>query len=125
MFQSLGESDLEVMAGVARQITAERGELIVSQGSDGESLYIVVDGQIRVYVSDEAGKEMILAPEGHGSDGALDGVVIELDAAVIKEPAQRRPAGEHVADGVSQPAARRNPAQLVFQPRLHDLDKRP
>ena len=67
MFQSLGESDLEVMAGVARQITAERGELIVSQGSDGESLYIVVDGQIRVYVSDEAGKEMILGLEGPGA----------------------------------------------------------
>ena len=49
MFQSLGESDLEAMAGVARQITAERGELIVSQGSDGGSLYIVVRGQIRVY----------------------------------------------------------------------------
>ncbi len=44
MFQSLGGSDLEVMAGVARQITAERGELIVSQGSGGETLYIVVDG---------------------------------------------------------------------------------
>ena len=57
MFQSLGEPDLESMAGDARQVTAQRGELIVSQGSDGESLYIVVEGQIRVYVSDEAGKE--------------------------------------------------------------------
>ena len=38
MFQSLGESDLEAMAGVARQLTAERGALIVSQGSDGGSL---------------------------------------------------------------------------------------
>ena len=76
MFQSLGESDLEVMAGVARQITAERGELIVSQGSDGESLYIVVDGQIRVYVSDEAGKEMILGLEG---PGAIFGEIAVLD----------------------------------------------
>ena len=76
MFQSLGESDLEVMAGVARQITAERGELIVSQGSDGESLYIVVEGQIRVYVSDEAGKEMILGLEG---PGAIFGEIAVLD----------------------------------------------
>ena len=37
MFQSLGESDLEAMAGVARQLTADRDELIVSQGSDGEA----------------------------------------------------------------------------------------
>ena len=76
MFQSLGESDLEAMASVARQITAERGELIVSQGSDGESLYIVVSGQIRVYLSDETGKEMILGLEG---PGAIFGEIAVLD----------------------------------------------
>ena len=80
MFQSLGEADLEVMAGVARQITAERGELIVSQDSDGESLYIVVDGQIRVYVSDEAGGEMILRLEG---PGAIFGEIAVLDGELI------------------------------------------
>jgi len=76
MFQSLGESDLEAMAGLARQITAERGELIVSQSSDGESLYIVVRGQIRVYLSDETGKEMILGIEG---SGAIFGEIAVLD----------------------------------------------
>jgi len=76
MFQSLGESDLEALAGVARQITAERGELIVSQGSAGESLYIVARGQIRVYLSDETGKEIILGLEG---PGAIFGEIAVLD----------------------------------------------
>ncbi|MDP6950669.1 MAG: Crp/Fnr family transcriptional regulator [Arenicellales bacterium] len=76
MFQSLGESDLEALAGVARQITAERGELIVSQGSAGESLYIVAKGQIRVYLSDETGKEIILGLEG---PGAIFGEIAVLD----------------------------------------------
>ncbi len=48
---------------------------------------------------------MILAPERHGPDGAFDGVVVELDAAVVEEAAQRRPARERVADGPGQPAA--------------------
>ena len=64
------------MASVVRQVTAERGELIVSQGSDGESLYIVVSGQIRVYLSDETGKEMILGLEG---PGAIFGEIAVLD----------------------------------------------
>ena len=76
MFQSLDESDLEALAGVARQITAERGELIVSQGSAGESLYIVARGQIRVYLSDETAKEIILGLEG---PGAIFGEIAVLD----------------------------------------------
>jgi CRP/FNR family cyclic AMP-dependent transcriptional regulator len=76
MFQSLGESDLDALAGVARQITAERGELIVSQGSAGENLYIVARGQIRVYLSDETGKEIILGLEG---PGAIFGEIAVLD----------------------------------------------
>ena len=76
MFQSLGESDLDTLAGVARQITAERGELIVSQGSAGEGLYIVARGQIRVYLSDETGKEIILGLEG---PGAIFGEIAVLD----------------------------------------------
>jgi len=76
MFQPLGESDLDTLAGVARQITAERGELIVSQGSAGEGLYIVARGQIRVYLSDETGKEIILGLEG---PGAIFGEIAVLD----------------------------------------------
>ena len=76
MFQSLGEPDLEALASVARQITAERGELIVSQGSAGESLYIVARGQIRVYLSDETGKEIILGLE---RPGAIFGEIAVLD----------------------------------------------
>ena len=73
MFQGLDQSDLDTLAGVAREVTAERGEIIVSQGSKGESLYVVVSGQIRVYLSDESGKEIILGLEGPGCRGCLKG----------------------------------------------------
>ena len=41
-----------------------------------DSLYIVVSGQIRVYLSDETGKEMILGLEG---PGAIFGEIAVLD----------------------------------------------
>ncbi len=68
---------------------------------------------------------MVLAPERDGPDGALHGVVVELDAAVVEEAGECRPARERIADGLGQPAPRRNPAQLVFELGFHGLDERP
>ncbi len=68
---------------------------------------------------------MILSPERHGSDGALDRIGVKLDAAVVEEAGECRPAREGIADGLGQPAARRNPAQLVLEPGFHCLDERP
>ena len=49
------------------------------------------------------GEEMGLAPQRHGPDGALDGVVVELDAAVVEEAGECRPACERMADGFASP----------------------
>jgi hypothetical protein len=48
------------------------------------------------------GEEVVLAPQNHGPDGSLDRIVVELDATVLDEPAQRRPARECVADRFKQ-----------------------
>jgi len=76
MFEALDERDLEALSAVARPVTGEPGEIIISQGSEGESLYVVVSGQIRVYLSDETGKEIILGLEG---PGAIFGEIAALD----------------------------------------------
>ncbi len=68
---------------------------------------------------------MVLAPERHGPDGALDRVVVKLDATVVEEAAQRRPARERIADGLGRPAAVRNATELGLEPGLHRLDERP
>jgi len=88
MFQALDERDLDALTKVARQTTAERGEIIVNQGSKGESLYVVVSGQIRVYLSDETGKEVILGLEGPGAIfgeiSVLDGELRSASVAAMK-----------------------------------------
>ena len=76
MFEALDERDLEALSAVARPVTAAPGEIIISQDSEGESLYVVVSGQIRVYLSDETGKEIILGLEG---PGAIFGEIAALD----------------------------------------------
>lgn len=49
-----------------------------------------------------AGEEAILAGQRQRPDGALDGVIVDLDAAIVEEEAQTRPARERVADGLGQ-----------------------
>jgi hypothetical protein len=41
-----------------------------------------------------AGEEPVLAAEGDRADGALGGVVVDLDAAVAEVSAERRPASD-------------------------------
>src|SRR5690349_6452221 len=72
-----------------------------------------------------AGEQMVLAPQRHGSDGTFDGIVVELDTAVVQEMTEGRPAGKGVADRVAEATAARNTTKLRLEPRLHRLDKRP
>ena len=54
---------------------------------------------------------MVFAAERDRPDGAFDGVVVELDAAVIQEPAESFPAGQCVTDRTSIAAAGDYPAK--------------
>ena len=51
------------------------------------------------------GEEMVFAAERHGPDRAFYGIVVQVDAAVGEEQAQRIPAAQGVADGFGQGAA--------------------
>ena len=68
---------------------------------------------------------MVLAAERDRPDGALDRVVVELDAAVVEEAAERCPAGQGVADRLGQGAAAGDATELRLEPGLHRLDERP
>src|SRR6266436_7574419 len=71
-----------------------------------------------------AGEQMVLAPKRDGSDRAFDGIVVELDTAVVQEMTEGRPAGKGVTDRVGQTPAARNATELRLEPRLHCLDER-
>src|SRR5262249_27932282 len=68
---------------------------------------------------------MVLAPQRDRSDRAFDGIVVELDTAVVQEMTEGGPAGKGVTDRVGEATAARNATKLRLEPRLHCLDKRP
>lgn len=60
---------------------------VVELGGGDEGAYGCPSGAAAV----GPGKQMVLSPKRDGPDGALDRVVVEFDAAVIKEAAEGWP----------------------------------
>jgi len=58
--------DLRDFAQHAVTRTFPKNTVVVSEGDRTDSLYIVVSGRVKVYVSDEKGKEIVLSESGPG-----------------------------------------------------------
>ena len=72
-----------------------------------------------------SGEQIILAPERHRPDCALDRIGVELDAAVVQESREALPPRERIAHGFGEFPAAGQLRKLRFQPRLQGLDDRP
>src|SRR5262249_23756078 len=81
-------------------------------------------GRPTVATTIRAGEEVIFAAQRHGSDRPFDGVVVEIDAAVVQEAAKGWPAGEGVADRLGKAATARDATKLFLEPWLHYRDQR-
>jgi len=62
----LSEAELREIAKRAVTRTYPKNTVVVSEGDRTDSLYIVVSGRAKVYVSDEKGKEIVLNDAGPG-----------------------------------------------------------
>ncbi len=61
-------------SGVVRQFP--KNAIIINEGEHGDSLFIVLSGKVKVYASNEAGKEVVIAFHGAGEyvgEMSLDG----------------------------------------------------
>jgi CRP/FNR family transcriptional regulator, cyclic AMP receptor protein len=67
-FAALPEADLERLASSARQKKFPKNMVIMSQGDENDSpaLYVIASGRIKVGISDQEGKEVILSMLGPG-----------------------------------------------------------
>jgi len=66
LFQGVQESDLRALADRAVMRSYPKQAIIVSEGDDSDSLYLILAGRVKIYLSDETGKELILAIKGPG-----------------------------------------------------------
>ncbi|MBJ6610349.1 MAG: Crp/Fnr family transcriptional regulator [Candidatus Thiothrix moscowensis] len=61
LFQNLPAEQFEHLLKLTQEIRHERNSVIINQGEYSNSLYIVLEGRLKVYVTDEEGRQTILS----------------------------------------------------------------
>lgn len=78
LFAGLSEDELATIAAGAKLRSFPKNAVVITQGDESNTLYVVVEGKLKVYMSDEEGKEVIL---DFLREGDYFGELALLDAA--------------------------------------------
>lgn len=78
LFAHLSDDQLALLASRSREQRFDRQALLMHEGDVGETLCVLVEGEVRVFVSDENGRELVLHQLG---PGAVIGELALLDGA--------------------------------------------
>lgn len=60
LFSTLDEESLAKLGQAAHLVVLDRGRTIIHQGDRGESLYVILNGKVRVLIYDNQGQELLL-----------------------------------------------------------------
>jgi CRP/FNR family cyclic AMP-dependent transcriptional regulator len=66
LFSDLDEAELATLSGRAVRRQFQRNTIILNEGDHSDSLYLILSGKVKVFLSDETGKEVILNVQGPG-----------------------------------------------------------
>ena len=66
LFADMPEEDLQAVSNLAATRTYPKNTIIISEGDDSDSLYCVLSGKVKVYLSDDDGREIIINILGEG-----------------------------------------------------------
>jgi len=56
----------QLLAAHGHQRKYPKGAIIITQGDPSDAIYVIVSGKVKVYVSDDDGREVVLAVHGPG-----------------------------------------------------------
>ncbi len=66
LFSGLPQSDLDAISRLATTRAFPRNTIIISEGDTSDSLYAILSGKVKIYLSDDEGKEIIINIQGVG-----------------------------------------------------------
>jgi CRP/FNR family cyclic AMP-dependent transcriptional regulator len=73
---NLTAAELRALSEQGTVKSFQKNAVIVSEGDETESLYVILSGRVKVFVADESGKEIVLGTQGPGEyfgEMVLDG----------------------------------------------------
>src|SRR5918996_3835600 len=66
LFHGVQESELRALAERTVTRSYPKQAIIVNEGDESDSLYLILAGRVKIYLSDDNGKELVLAIKGPG-----------------------------------------------------------
>ena len=66
LFQGLSANTLDAIAALAHRTAYEKNSLLFNQGDDGDALYGIASGQVRIFTANDNGREIFLNMLGPG-----------------------------------------------------------
>ena len=76
LFQHLTDEQLTSLSDQAREVSFRKHAVLMTEGDVGESMYVIKSGSVKVYVSDDEGRELVLYQQG---ESAVIGDIALLD----------------------------------------------
>lgn len=67
MFSHLTGDQLHQLAGQTRELSFRKNAVLMNEGDAGESMYVLKSGSVKVYLSDEEGRQLVLYEQGPGT----------------------------------------------------------
>lgn len=65
-FESLSDEQIGLLTNRAAVRSYPKGAIIVSEGDEGNSLFVIQSGTVKAFLSDENGREVVLSTQGPG-----------------------------------------------------------
>lgn len=66
IFEGLNDEELELLISQGKVQNYPKNSVFINEGDQSNSLFIILEGKAKVFLSDEEGKEVILGIEGAG-----------------------------------------------------------
>ena len=66
LFAGLSEDDLKLVSDMAIEKSYPKNAVVITEGEQGDSLFAVMSGRVKVFIGDEDGREIILKMLGPG-----------------------------------------------------------
>jgi CRP-like cAMP-binding protein len=67
LFEDFADDELLAVIRGLRLLTFEAGDIIVTEGEPGQSLFVLTTGTVKVFIRDPAGRNVALCPLGEGA----------------------------------------------------------
>ena len=66
IFSGLSQAELDVLENHMVKRSYRKNTVIINEGDEASSLYIILDGEVKIFLSNEEGREIVINTQGTG-----------------------------------------------------------